>query len=54
MRVSVKYPGQTYTGTIDEVFLTPRGAIEAVDVDFDDGTSTVIEKTLLRFVKVLK
>ena len=54
MRVSVKYPDQTYTGTIDEVFLTPRGAIEAVDVDFDDGTSTVIEKALLRFIKVLK
>ena len=53
MRVSVKYPDQTYTGTIDEVFLTPRGAIEAIDVDFDDGTSAEIKRSQFRLVKIL-
>ena len=53
MRVSVQYPDQTYEGTVDEVLLTPRGAIDKVDVDFDDGSSAVFGKKELKLIKIL-
>ena len=53
MRVSVQYPDQAYAGVVDEVLLTPRGAIDKVDVDFDDGTSAVFSKKELKLIKIL-
>lgn len=53
VRVSVKYPDKTYEGVIDEVVLGPRGGVIALDIDFDDGSSAVIEKEQFNLVKIL-
>ena len=51
--MSVKYPDKVYEGVIDEVFFTDRGAVSGIDVDFDDGSSALVEKKDFRLVKVL-
>ena len=51
--MSVKYPNKVYEGVVDEVLFTDRGTVSGIDVDFDDGSSALVEKKDFRLVKVL-